>query len=75
MTIPADILYLTLAVLSVVVFRRSGERLLLVLSTSTTPPPHERIWVSDPHGVDDVTRSHHVPLLLAPYSMTMYRGS
>jgi 5-hydroxyisourate hydrolase len=25
--------------------------------------------------VEDVTRSYHVPLLLAPYSMTTYRGS
>ena len=25
--------------------------------------------------VDDVSRSYHVPLLLAPYSMTTYRGS
>jgi 5-hydroxyisourate hydrolase len=25
--------------------------------------------------VTDVTRSYHVPLLLAPYSMTTYRGS
>ena len=25
--------------------------------------------------VDDVRRSYHVPLLLAPYSMTTYRGS
>jgi 5-hydroxyisourate hydrolase len=25
--------------------------------------------------VTDVTRSHHVPLLLAPYSMTTYRGT
>ena len=25
--------------------------------------------------VDDVTRSYHVPLLLAPYSLTSYRGS
>lgn len=25
--------------------------------------------------VDDVTRSYHVPLLLAPYSLTTYRGS
>jgi len=25
--------------------------------------------------VDDVTRSYHVPLLLAPYSITTYRGS
>ena len=25
--------------------------------------------------VDDVSRSYHVPLLLAPYSLTSYRGS
>ncbi len=25
--------------------------------------------------VDDATRNHHVPLLLAPYAMTTYRGS
>jgi 5-hydroxyisourate hydrolase len=25
--------------------------------------------------VADVTRSYHVPLLLAPFAMTMYRGS
>jgi 5-hydroxyisourate hydrolase len=25
--------------------------------------------------VEDVTRSYHVPLLLAPFSMTTYRGS
>jgi 5-hydroxyisourate hydrolase len=25
--------------------------------------------------VEDVTRSHHVPLLLAPYGLTTYRGS
>ncbi len=25
--------------------------------------------------IDDITRSYHVPLLLAPYSMTTYRGS
>ena len=25
--------------------------------------------------IDDVMRSYHVPLLLAPYSMTTYRGS
>ena len=25
--------------------------------------------------VDDITRSYHVPLLLAPYSLTTYRGS
>ena len=25
--------------------------------------------------ITDVTRSYHVPLLLAPYSMTTYRGS
>ena len=25
--------------------------------------------------IDDVARSYHVPLLLAPYSLTTYRGS
>lgn len=25
--------------------------------------------------VDDATRSHHVPLLLAPFGLTTYRGS
>jgi 5-hydroxyisourate hydrolase len=25
--------------------------------------------------IEDATRSHHVPLLLAPYGMTTYRGS
>ncbi len=25
--------------------------------------------------ITDVTRSYHVPMLLAPYSMTIYRGS
>ena len=25
--------------------------------------------------IDDVTRSYHVPLLLAPYGVTSYRGS
>lgn len=25
--------------------------------------------------IDDIERSYHVPLLLAPYSMTTYRGS
>jgi 5-hydroxyisourate hydrolase len=25
--------------------------------------------------VEDATRSHHVPLLLAPYGLTTYRGS
>jgi 5-hydroxyisourate hydrolase len=26
-------------------------------------------------GIDDATRNHHVPLLLAPYGMASYRGS
>jgi 5-hydroxyisourate hydrolase-like protein (transthyretin family) len=25
--------------------------------------------------VDDTSRSYHVPLLLAPYALTTYRGS
>jgi len=31
--------------------------------------------VSVTFRVDDTSRSYHVPLLLAPYSMTTYRGS
>ena len=31
--------------------------------------------VSIPFRVDDTSRSYHVPLLLAPYSLTTYRGS
>ena len=31
--------------------------------------------VSISFQIDDPTRSYHVPLLLAPYSLTTYRGS
>jgi 5-hydroxyisourate hydrolase len=43
------------------------------------PPdlPDERFFrrVAIDLRVVDTTRSYHVPLLLAPYSLTMYRGS
>ena len=53
-------------------------RLEFVLSGRTTPEADdERFFrrVSVDLRVEDVTRSYHVPLLLAPYSMTTYRGS
>jgi 5-hydroxyisourate hydrolase len=37
------------------------------------PPFFRRLAVDV--SILDVTRSYHVPLLLAPYSMTTYRGS
>jgi 5-hydroxyisourate hydrolase len=53
-------------------------RLEFSLSDRTTPEASDdrffrRIAVD--LRVADVTRSYHVPLLLAPYSMTTYRGS
>jgi hydroxyisourate hydrolase len=53
-------------------------RLEFVLSGRTTPEADDdrffrRIAVD--LRVEDVTRSYHVPLLVAPYSMTTYRGS
>jgi 5-hydroxyisourate hydrolase-like protein (transthyretin family) len=41
------------------------------------PEPPERFFrrLSIDLRVADVGRSYHVPLLLAPYSMTTYRGS
>lgn len=53
-------------------------RLEFVLSGRTTPEAEDDRFfrrVSVDLRVDDVTRSYHVPLLLAPYSMTTYRGS
>ena len=40
-------------------------------------PPDERFFrrLSIDLRIDDVGRSYHVPLLLAPYAMTTYRGS
>jgi len=53
-------------------------RLEFILSGRTTPEADDgrffrRIAVD--LRVEDVTRSYHVPLLLAPFSMTTYRGS
>ena len=53
-------------------------RLEFVLSGRTTPEADlGRFFrrVSVDLRIEDVTRSYHVPLLLAPYSMTTYRGS
>lgn len=53
-------------------------RLEFILSGRTTPEASdERFFrrISVDLRVADVTRSYHVPLLLAPYSMTTYRGS
>jgi 5-hydroxyisourate hydrolase len=53
-------------------------RLEFVLSGRTAPEAEDARFfrrISVDLRVDDVTRSYHVPLLLAPYSMTTYRGS
>jgi 5-hydroxyisourate hydrolase len=53
-------------------------RLEFVLSGRTTPEAEDDRFfrrMSVDLRIDDVTRSYHVPLLLAPYSMTTYRGS
>jgi len=44
---------------------------------TTADPEAERFFqrLSIDLRVDDVERSYHVPLLLAPYGMTTYRGS
>lgn len=53
-------------------------RLEFVLSGRTTPEADDDRFfrrISVDLRVEDVTRSYHVPLLVAPYSMTTYRGS
>lgn len=53
-------------------------RLEFILSGRTTPEADDDRFfrrVAVDLRVEDVTRSYHVPLLLAPYSMTVYRGS
>ena len=42
-----------------------------------TPPPTDPFFrrLSVDLRVTDTSRSYHVPLLLAPFSMTTYRGS
>jgi hydroxyisourate hydrolase len=53
-------------------------RLEFILSGRTTPEASDDRFfrmIAVDLRVEDVTRSYHVPLLLAPYSMTTYRGS
>jgi hydroxyisourate hydrolase len=53
-------------------------RLEFILSGRTIEEANDQRFfrrVSVDLRVADVTRSYHVPLLLAPYSMTTYRGS
>ena len=53
-------------------------RLEFNLAGETSPGSGERRFfrrVSVDLRIDDVARSYHVPLLLAPYAMTTYRGS
>jgi len=53
-------------------------RLEFNLAGETTPGSGEERFfrrLSVDLRIDDVGRSHHVPLLLAPFSMTTYRGS
>jgi 5-hydroxyisourate hydrolase len=53
-------------------------RLEFNLAGETTPGSGEDRFfrrMSVDLRIDDVGRSYHVPLLLAPYSMTTYRGS
>ena len=47
------------------------------VDTSPPEPPDDRFFrrVAVDLRVSDTTRSHHVPLLLAPFSITTYRGS
>ena len=56
-----------------------GEyRLEFALAGRTAPDdPDERFFrrLTVDLRIEDVSRSYHVPLLLAPYSMTTYRGS
>jgi 5-hydroxyisourate hydrolase len=44
-----------------------------VPAASTLSPFFQRLAVDV--RVDDISRSYHVPLLLSPYSLTIYRGS
>jgi len=53
-------------------------RLEFALAGRTTPEvDDERFFrrLTIDLRIEDVTRSYHVPLLLAPYSITTYRGS
>ena len=52
-------------------------RLEFALGGRTAPDGEGRFFqrLSIDLRIDDVTRSYHVPLLLAPFGMTTYRGS
>jgi 5-hydroxyisourate hydrolase len=53
-------------------------RLEFALAGRTLPEADDRRFfqrVSIDLRIDDVSRSYHVPLLLAPFAMTTYRGS
>ena len=51
----------------------AGEyRLEFASPTRTARSSRRSPWMS---AITDIERSYHVPLLLAPYSMTTYRGS
>ena len=52
-------------------------RLEVTLAGRTMPDGGSRFFerIAVDILIDDVARSYHVPLLLAPYSMTTYRGS
>ena len=52
-------------------------RLEVALGGRTAPNGDGRFFqrVAVDLRIEDVSRSYHVPLLLAPYSMTTYRGS
>jgi 5-hydroxyisourate hydrolase len=53
-------------------------RLEFALAGRTAPEPEGGRFfrrISIDLRIEDVSRSYHVPLLLAPYSMTTYRGS
>ena len=52
-------------------------RLEFILAGRTMPDGGDRFFerMTVDLAIDDVTRSYHVPLLLAPFSMTTYRGS
>ena len=52
-------------------------RLEFALGGRTAPDGDARFFqrIAVDLRIDDVSRSYHVPLLLAPFSMTTYRGS
>ena len=57
--------------------RGNGGSVVAGAAGSAAVAPDERFFrrMTLDLRIDDVTRSYHVPLLLAPFSMTTYRGS